>query len=384
MKLVDVAALTDVGRVRERNEDAYLCMPEVGVLAVADGMGGLSHGGLASSTAVGTIEDAADALGRLVEEVAEAPTSLARRQLAQALEFLAQMAARRLQQNVQGRPSGTTLVSVVLAGEHLVLCHIGDSRAYLLRSGELTMVTEDHTVAAARVRSGTMTEAEHDTSPLQHILYQALGTSGESDPDLLDVPLAHDDVLLLCSDGLSGLISDDDIRELLVEAPSLEIAASRLVAAANDAGGRDNITVVLARIDGGPGAEARSAREVALASNPVFGELNRTERRLLELYLDEAELVPGQQVAGDNGLSAVLAGEVRGADGAPRHAVGLLGLCGDSSGSFDVATASSLCTLSPAAFEELEPRRPALAARLLRSVLREIGTMLAAGAAHPL
>ena len=175
-------------------------------------MGGLADGQVAANTAISTLRAAREPLLRAIDATDEDPTAENRTQILLALEFLTSLAARTIQQSSRGQPSGTTLVAAVSAGGHLLVCHVGDSRAYLLRDGRLRPITEDHTVAAARVRAGTMTQQEHDNSPLQHILYQAVGTSGEVDADMLDLHLAAGDRVLLCSDGLSGMIPREPDR----------------------------------------------------------------------------------------------------------------------------------------------------------------------------
>lgn len=372
MKLRDVAGITDIGRQRDSNQDAYVTLPDIGIIAVADGMGGLSHGNVASNTAVNTLKAAHEALSRIVAEVDDAPSAKHRVQLAQGLEFLAHLAARTIQQAVQGSSSGTTLVCGAFAGGHLVLCHIGDSRAYLIRGDSIRPLTEDHTVAAARLRSGLITQAEHDESPLQHILYQALGTSGEADPDLLDVPVAQGDLILMCSDGLTGLVPDRDILKIIQAHENLEECAQALVDTANAEGGRDNITVVLARApDECDPAERVDARQQRLYASRILTHLSDNERRMFELYADDHRVEGGNAVDTQLGLQVVVEGTItRGDD--ELAAVGLLGLSGAAAQTHDVDTDVRTVLLTPETFALLEPRRPKLTAHLLRGVLDEI------------
>jgi len=239
MKII-AAAATDIGQVREGNEDSFLVHDPL--FAVADGMGGHVGGEVASTLALETMEKlfdhgAAD-LGDLVQG---ANRAVFERSL--------------LDRTVTGM--GTTLTAALVEGDRVRLGHVGDSRAYLFRDGQLNLLTEDHTLVHRMVVSGEITEEEAGTHPHRSILTRALGVEMTIDVDDGELSVLAGDRLLLCTDGLTGMITDGRIREILGAAPDPADAAKRLVRAANRAGGVDNITVVL--LDFAPDDSALSA-----------------------------------------------------------------------------------------------------------------------------
>ena len=224
---------TDVGLVRSDNEDAYLVNPPL--LAVADGLGGHLAGEVASSIAVETL-------------LADAPRSADAKALARAVRT-ANAAVIEAADSGRGRfGMGTTLTAAMIDGTRIVLAHVGDSRAYLLHFGALAQVTHDHSMVADMVRNGTLTAEESRVHPNRSVITRALG----SDPNLLvdtyEIEAAPGDRLLLCSDGLTGMVDDPEIERILSTATSAEEAVDRLIEGARDAGGQDNITVVVAEI----------------------------------------------------------------------------------------------------------------------------------------
>jgi PPM family protein phosphatase len=372
MELSDTAAVTDVGRTREHNEDNHLLAPEMGLLAVADGMGGLEHGEVASATAVSTVLAARAALRDIVARVDHDPTRTNRATLGSALEQVTDIASNRIQQVLQGSNSGTTLVLAAMAGGHLVVANTGDSRAYLFRDGKIRILTDDHTVAAARLRAGLMTQEEHDASPYQHMLYQALGTAGEVNPDLFDEPLAMGDIVMLCSDGLNGPVSDDTMEAILEANPDLEDAGQALIDAANAAGGPDNITVVLARSTEGPPAEVLNRDRETLHTSAAMAFLEAFDLRILRHYLDFVVVPAGKPLDHEDGLHLVLSGAAVESDQSrgPGDATGVASFAGRSDAAVATATEDlSALVLSRDAYEVLERRRPQVAARLLRGLL---------------
>ncbi len=225
-----VGASTDVGRVRDHNEDAYLVDDELGLVAVADGMGGHQAGEVASATAL----EALRAAIRSGEGIRDAVTS------ANDAVYDKSTTDERL------RGMGTTLTAGTLAaGGTLLLGHVGDSRAYLLHDGELDRLTTDHSLVEELIRAGELTEAEAEADPRRSMITRALGIEPDVEVDLYPVQMESGDRILLCSDGLTGMVSEDELDEVLREEPNPTSAARRLVAAANAAGGIDNITVVV-------------------------------------------------------------------------------------------------------------------------------------------
>ncbi len=230
-------ALTDIGLHRKTNEDTFVVRPPL--YAVCDGMGGANAGEVASGLAAETL--AAEVLkGTPLHAAAEA---------ANAAVF------QRAHDNAEQTGMGTTLTAFVLEGRTARFAHIGDSRAYLLRDGELRQVSDDHSLVGEMVRDGRLTEEEAAIHPHRSILSRALGTEAQARIDEFTEDLLPGDVLLLCSDGLSGPVSADDIRVALTRSDPQQ-AAERLILEARRQGGPDNITAVVVRVDEGPhGAE---------------------------------------------------------------------------------------------------------------------------------
>jgi len=259
------AARSDIGLNRQTNEDAWLVRPPL--FAVADGMGGAQAGEVASRVALQTLSGAAATIDPRDPAAGEALLAAAHR------------ANRRVWELSREYPSqagmGTTLTALTLCARGARLAHIGDSRAYVLRGGELRQITDDHSLVAEMVRSGELAEGQAPGHPLRSVLSRALGTEPEPQIDLLDVDLEPGDVILLCSDGLTGPVPADRIAELLGR-DDPENAAEALVAAALDAGGPDNITVVVVRLEeatpdavAGPAAAAVGAAAAAGAAAGV-------------------------------------------------------------------------------------------------------------------
>ncbi len=233
LALTELASASDVGRVRSDNQDRDLLAPPL--IAVADGMGGHRGGGTAAGMAV----DALRGVGTTTD-----PTAL----LA-ALQEANRAIARAAMDDPDLTGMGTTATAALLEEGILYLVHVGDSRAYLIREGRIIQVTQDHSVVAEMVRRGTLSADDAESHPARHVITRALGIDADIDIDALRVDLEPDDVVLLCTDGLSGPVEDDEILAVVDAAATLEDAADQLVRRANAAGGPDNVTVVLARVD---------------------------------------------------------------------------------------------------------------------------------------
>ena len=241
---LDTAAATDVGLLRKRNEDCVRLRSDTGlgvtILAVADGMGGAPAGDVASAQAVETFQRRAFDL--LAQDLAAVERALRTAMREANAEVLAQ--ARR-HAGLHGM--GTTLVAVCVREANAWVINVGDSRAYHCRGGDATAITRDHSYVEEQVRAGRMTPEEAARSPHRHVLTQALGSEDPIRPDLFGpLPLEAGEALLLCSDGLHGVLSDTEIAAHAAGMPSEAVA--RLIAAANDRGGPDNITVALTRL----------------------------------------------------------------------------------------------------------------------------------------
>jgi protein phosphatase len=259
-----VTARTDVGRVRPGNEDAVLVTDDARLVAVADGMGGHQAGEVASATAIAAL---------LAGVERGDPIDVA---ITGANDAVVRLAA----DDHALRGMGTTLTAGTIDGSTFLIGHVGDSRAYLLRDGELRQLTTDHSVVAELVAAGELTEAEALTDPRRAMITRALGIDPSVDVDVLSIELAPGDRLLLCSDGLTSMVRDDVIAEVLGTEPDRERAADALVAAANLAGGADNITVVVADVvpadDRGDDEADGDAEPDLAAGNGAFDDTEET------------------------------------------------------------------------------------------------------------
>ena len=226
----DAGACTDVGRLRQSNEDALLLSEPV--FAVADGMGGARAGEVASAMAVAALHGFAGG----------------EQQLAEAIEDVNREIHRSARADPALHGMGTTVTAAMVDGDTLVLAHVGDSRAYLLRAGHLRQLTDDHSLVGELIRRGALTPEEALRHPQRSVITRALGAEDGVDVDVLRYPLEDGDLLMLCSDGLTGMVSDAELTRILRAGGDLDGLARACVEAANRAGGEDNITVVLVRV----------------------------------------------------------------------------------------------------------------------------------------
>jgi PPM family protein phosphatase len=233
------AAVSDRGRKRSTNEDAFGYSIEQGVFLVCDGMGGAAAGEVASSLAV-------DEMMRvLTDRAPEVPLSSL---IEQAVSVANEVIYSRAQSNSKLNGMGTTLVALVTEERRIQVLNIGDSRCYRLRAGNLEQITQDHSLVDEQVRLGRMSEAEAVRSPLRNVITRALGTQSRVTPDIFDLDAEPGDLFLLCSDGLIREVSDGGIEAILSNENALDDKCTELVNAANRAGGADNITCLLVRV----------------------------------------------------------------------------------------------------------------------------------------
>jgi protein phosphatase len=234
LRVSEQFAVTDTGRQRRANEDSLLARAPLFV--VADGMGGAQAGEVASRIAVDSFRAGLPDAG---------PPELA-------LAELARSANTRIHElshsNAEQAGMGTTLTAVYVGEEEIAIAHVGDSRAYCLREGELLRLTDDHSLVDELLRQGRLTPEEAVEHPQRSVITRALGPEGTVDVDTRSFRARPGDVYLLCSDGLTTMVSEEQIAEILSGHPGLRDAGEALIAAANEAGGRDNITVLLLRV----------------------------------------------------------------------------------------------------------------------------------------
>jgi PPM family protein phosphatase len=255
LRIVEHAGRTDVGRQRSANEDDFVLAPPF--FAVADGMGGAKAGEVASAMATEVFEGESDS-----GEPAEVQLARILREANRRIYDLAVA-------DESHRGMGTTLTAAKVTGDDVSLGHVGDSRAYRMRDGELEQLTKDHSLVAELERSGQITPEAAEHHPQRSIITRALGPEPDVEVDTYTIAGRDGDLFLLCSDGLTSMISDEEIGSILRSADSLEAAADALVRAANQSGGKDNITVVLFRVgpsgDGVPGEDETIAGQVSAA-----------------------------------------------------------------------------------------------------------------------
>ena len=260
--VAEEAHRTDTGRQRHANEDSYFASAPV--FAVADGMGGAQAGEVASRIAAGAFEqgigEAGAAEGQLEEIALDANREI--HDLAQRDSSRAGM--------------GTTLTAALLRGDEVALGHVGDSRAYVLREGELKRLTKDHSLVEELRRQGRLTPEEAEEHPQRSIITRALGPEPEVKVDTMTVPAKAGDVFLLCGDGLTTMVSDERIKQILSESRSLRSAVNKLIDEANQGGGRDNITAVVFRV----AEEGEEAEEGATLISRTAEQAGMTGERM--------------------------------------------------------------------------------------------------------
>jgi PPM family protein phosphatase len=231
MSIASIGRESNTGNKRRRNEDSFVVAPPL--FAVADGMGGAQAGEVASKLAAAAFEDTNPGSSSGIERIAE----------------LIQEANRRVYERSNADPAasgmGTTITAALVEGKNVTFGHVGDSRAYLVRDGVMEQLTEDHSLVNELMKSGKLSAEEAETHPQRSVITRALGTDPDVDVDTFVVEARENDLFLICSDGLTTMVGDEDILELLEKFhDDLDRAAKSLVAAANRAGGEDNITVV--------------------------------------------------------------------------------------------------------------------------------------------
>jgi PPM family protein phosphatase len=244
------AGYTDQGKVRSNNEDAIWVDPETSLLIVADGMGGHLSGEKASGLAIATIPPnfkklmAAGSAG----EVAEPRFSVDTNRLGFCVKMANQLIFEAAKRYPQDKGMGTTCTAIFIKDDRLSVAHVGDTRCYLIRRGQMEQLTQDHSLAMDQVRHGLISKEEAATIN-QNILTRSLGTEADVKVDLDEHPLFPGDTLLLCSDGLGKEVSDDQILQVVNETAEPQSLARRLIDMANASGGQDNITVAVVRAE---------------------------------------------------------------------------------------------------------------------------------------
>ncbi len=293
--MLKFAARTDPGKKRSHNEDSYAVLPETGVFVVADGVGGRTCGEVASAMCVDAFRAGESLLRERLDTYTRAPSLESRNDVLLALDRIAQGASRAIYETAEaeGRVGmTTTLVAVATAGTTGFVCHVGDSRAYLIRGGEPIQLTEDHSMVNELVRSGKMSYEEARASRHRHVITRAVGLYPTVQPSLGSVDLLPGDRLLLCSDGLSDVV---DPERVAAEASQLDLetAVDVLLRAALDRGGPDNITVVLADPAWEGRLDATTARAQHLENLFLFEDMPFAARLQVSRVMREHYFAPG-------------------------------------------------------------------------------------------
>ena len=235
LRVVEEAYRTDTGRQRQANEDALFARSPL--FAVADGMGGAQAGEVASQIATEALEESAPS--------GEAPEPYLRGVLEKANERIHGIA----QKDASTSGMGTTLTAVLIGEDEISIAHVGDSRAYLYRDGELKRLTSDHSLVEELRRQGRLTDEQAEEHPQRSIITRALGPEPVVEVDTMSYQVRAGDVIVICSDGLTTMISEDRLAQILASSPDLDGAVAAMIDEANAAGGRDNITVVAFRLE---------------------------------------------------------------------------------------------------------------------------------------
>ena len=303
LRIVEKAAITDVGRQRQSNEDAFF--ERSPLFAVADGMGGARAGEVASRMAVEELA-ALDDSGTAAEE---------------RLREVARTANRRIydmaQSDSEHAGMGTTFTAVLVSGREVAVGHVGDSRLYRLRDGSFERLTDDHSLVEELVRQGKLSPEEAEVHPQRSIITRALGPEKDVQVDTFTHTARDGDVYLLCSDGLSGMVAEEEIARILTASRSLEDASQELIDAANAAGGKDNITAVLFRVAEDEGAEPESdtlgdaATQVGVTTGAVREAVAEDEARRAATQPTREAPVPDQDEGATMALPAEQAARAR-------------------------------------------------------------------------
>lgn len=245
--------LTHVGRQRQHNEDSFLVESDARLYLVADGMGGHAAGEIASRIAVDSISEfvlqTKEDEGTWPHAYDEQYKRLTNRLMA-AVRIANTRVLEAMRKDVRLRGMGTTVVACLADDETMSVAHVGDSRVYLIRDNQLSRITNDHSWVFEQVQAGMLTEAEAEKHPLRNVITRALGGALQVSPDASEIEMRKGDVYLLCSDGLTGMVPEDEILRLVTKNEGdLEKACQELIDTANEQGGIDNVTAVLIRAE---------------------------------------------------------------------------------------------------------------------------------------
>ena len=243
-------AKSDRGKVRNNNEDSFMIDNEISLAIVADGMGRHNSGEIASKMAVEIVKERYKQLieSNLKPSDYNDKYNIDTNRLAFSVKIANSIIYEKANLNQENKGMGTTLTACVFNNDILSIAHIGDSRAYLIRNKKMNQLSQDHSLVMEQFRKGIITKEQADKSPYQNILTKALGTQSQIEIDMIEIPLNEDDEILLCSDGLFKCINENKILEIIEAEKETDKAAEKLILAANENGGLDNITIVIGKV----------------------------------------------------------------------------------------------------------------------------------------
>lgn len=389
-----IAALSDIGLRLDTNEDAALALPEVPLFALADGSGALWP----ATMALKVLADEAAHLVEFQSKVASEQDTSSRLAVGHFFESVFNTAGRQVRDEMGRRAEGratATAVALTLMGPFAYVAHVGDSRAYLWRDGKLRCLTTDHTLAMLQLKRGEITVEDYATSPYRKTLTQAIGVTAEIRPDIAEIRVAPGDLLVLCTDGLHRMVTDKRIAEILAAPGSLDDRVLQLVQAANDGGGKDNVTVQLVPVQALSAVE-HSAQEGArkerldvarvLGKCFLFQKITESERLLVAPYFeyqayDAGDIVCREGDPGDS-LYVVVQGKLRVTfqrahliDIGPGGWAGEIALAreGPRTATLTARDKVVLLVLTRRRFLEIMRRRPALGTQLALPLLEFVG-----------
>jgi serine/threonine protein phosphatase PrpC len=397
-------AATDVGKVRDHNEDNFLVDPKLNLFVVADGMGGHAAGEVASAIAVNTMRDVVGQNRDLLEAFREGSRIASNSDVLSLLEHAVQKACAEIhelaEKEAEKRGMGTTLSSLLVIGNRGFIAHVGDSRIYLLRGGRVVQLTEDHSLINELIKRGKLTASEAESSPYKNAVTRAVGVYESVEADTFDFEVLPGDLFLLASDGLTGYLQNSEIPAIVERQESIEQVPAAFIDLANGRGGKDNITTIVARVVDSEGKAIELHKEIDLKIEtirrmPIFKFLSYKELvRILNITeVMEAERKQTVIREGDEGedLFIVLKGSVRVHKGetdivtlgAGDH-FGEMALIDKAprSASVSAAEPSQLLRIGRSDFFGVIRNEPRLATKLLWSFLQVISERLRATSAE--
>lgn len=395
---VDSWALTDVGRARKHNEDGWLIDDQLGLYAVADGMGGHAAGEVASAYGLRCVQEQLVKKKALLEEFAQEPNPERQAQIVREVELAINVASSAIyhmaQRDKKRHGMGTTLSMLLVAGPKAFMAHVGDSRIYLSRAGQIHQLSEDHSYLWEQIKKGAITVEEAKSSPFSNVITRAVGITETVQVDTLVMDVLPGDTYLACSDGMHGYIeSEAELAQLMAHDDGEEIP-KRLVGLANARGGKDNITVVTLRVPGGtddPSAvdvleKLDILRKIPLFRHLSYKELVKVLNQTAQRSYGAGEVIIEEQSSGEE-FYVILSGEVEVTKGGraltvlhPGVHFGEMALVDRSPRSATVRArkATRLMSLSRKSFYQIVRSEPVLSSKLLWSFVQVLSHRLRA------